>query len=705
MFRSVRSHYAVAASALLVSVCAPVARGQDHPPVDSSAIEEVVVSDFRVQERAGVPSSIAVLDARFIEETAVQHFEELTQFVPNLNWAGGASRARYFQIRGIGERSQYEGAPNPSVGFVIDDLDFSGLGGIATLFDTEQIEVLRGPQGTRFGANALAGLIYLKYQQPTDIFDARATTTFGSDNTQGLGVALGGPLNPNWAYRAVLQRQKSNGFRDNAFLGRDDTNGRDEQSARVKLRYAPNDDWRFDLTALHTDLDNGYDAFAVDNGFTTQSNRPGQDSQRTLAAVLSVEAAFGDSLVARSISGAARSDVIFSFDADWGNDAFWDPVIYDYFSLTRRDRQTVSQEFRLMSGPDSSFAGGRVGWVTGALIKNDRESNITTDDGNFEGFLDPGFIAREYEATSVAVFGDLDVSLTDRMVLNAGLRVERRDADYADTAGDRFSPDESSVGGQLALMFSVSDELGLYGKVSRGYKAGGFNLGLPDGAANDSLLFDAEFLWNYELGLEAALWDDRVTLEANVFWMQRTDQQVQTSSQLDPNNPATFVFFTDNAGEGRNRGIEITADYRVSDVFSVYANIGLLDTEIRELAGGGATDGRDQAHAPRYSYAFGGRANFAQGWFARIDVTGKDAFFFSDSHDQRSEAYNLVNARVGYERGNWSVSAWARNLLDEKYATRGFFFGNEPARDFVDTLYTRQGDPRSVGVSVEWRLQ
>ena len=108
-----------------------------------------------------------MLGAEQVEQLAVQHFEELVSVVPNLNWSGDGHRARYFQIRGVGELEQYEGAPNPSVGFLIDDIDFSGIGTIATLYDIERVEVLRGPQGSRYGANALAGLIYVQSTEPT----------------------------------------------------------------------------------------------------------------------------------------------------------------------------------------------------------------------------------------------------------------------------------------------------------------------------------------------------------------------------------------------------------------------------------------------------------------------------------------------------------------------------------------------------------
>ena len=134
-------------------------------------IEEVIVTaTLREQALHEVPGSITVLDEQQLRDRRPAALRGCAGRVPNLNWAGGTSRPRYFQIRGIGEREQYEGAPNPSVGFLIDDIDFSGIGMPATLFDVERIEVLRGPQGTRYGANALAGLIVMRGQDPADEF-------------------------------------------------------------------------------------------------------------------------------------------------------------------------------------------------------------------------------------------------------------------------------------------------------------------------------------------------------------------------------------------------------------------------------------------------------------------------------------------------------------------------------------------------------
>jgi outer membrane receptor protein involved in Fe transport len=152
--------------------------------------EIVVIADFRERPALDIPASVTVLDASIIERSSVQHFEELVGLVPNLNWSGDGHRARYFQIRGVGELEQYEGAPNPSVGFIIDDIDFSGIGTIATLFDLRQIEILRGPQGSRYGANALAGLIYVQSADPGDEFSGMVRLGAGGDDAWSGGIAI-----------------------------------------------------------------------------------------------------------------------------------------------------------------------------------------------------------------------------------------------------------------------------------------------------------------------------------------------------------------------------------------------------------------------------------------------------------------------------------------------------------------------------------
>ena len=141
-----------------------------------------------------LPASATVLDAHTLEIAGVQHFQDVLGLVPNLNWSAGTSRPRFFQLRGIGELEQWQGAPNPSVGFLIDGIDFSGVGMPATLADVERIEVLRGPQGTAYGANALAGLIAVNTRAPQREHELNANVTVGDYGTCGASGVLGGPV-------------------------------------------------------------------------------------------------------------------------------------------------------------------------------------------------------------------------------------------------------------------------------------------------------------------------------------------------------------------------------------------------------------------------------------------------------------------------------------------------------------------------------
>ncbi|MDH4106312.1 MAG: TonB-dependent receptor plug domain-containing protein, partial [Gammaproteobacteria bacterium] len=212
----------------------------------TAGLEEIVVTaSLREQSLDSIPASVTVLGATTLEDAGLQHFADVLGLVPNLNWSGGTSRPRFFQLRGIGELEQYQGAPNPSVGFLIDDIDLSGVGMPATLFDTEQVEVLRGPQGTRYGANALAGLIKIKTRDASPKADVITELTGGEYGTWSAGIAGGGALGDEGsAWRFAAQQFKSDGFVHNAYLDRNDTNGRDETTVRGKVRWEIAPGWR-----------------------------------------------------------------------------------------------------------------------------------------------------------------------------------------------------------------------------------------------------------------------------------------------------------------------------------------------------------------------------------------------------------------------------------------------------------------------------
>ena len=214
----------------------------------SQDIEEIIVKgEYREKSISEEDSSIVIIQSEKIKSQAIKHFQQLSYLVPNLNYAASDSRARYFQIRGIGERSGYQGTPNSSVGFLIDDIDYSGQGGIATLFDVDQVEVFRGPQGSRTGANALAGLIYIKTKDPQDLFEANGEITLGNYGRNDLSASINIPFSKNIKSRLSIRKEDFDGFRENLFLKRDDTSRKDEQSLRFKTNWLINETASLDL--------------------------------------------------------------------------------------------------------------------------------------------------------------------------------------------------------------------------------------------------------------------------------------------------------------------------------------------------------------------------------------------------------------------------------------------------------------------------
>ncbi|HEY6126333.1 MAG TPA: TonB-dependent receptor plug domain-containing protein, partial [Steroidobacteraceae bacterium] len=471
---------------------------------DPSMDEVVVTAELRDRNLRDLAASATVLEAHTLETAGVQHFQDVLGLVPNLNWSGGTSRPRFFQLRGIGELSQWQGAPNPSVGFLIDGIDFSGVGMPATLNDVDRIEVLRGPQGTAYGANALAGLIAVNTRAPNREHEMNADVSFGDFGTRGMSGVLGGPVGDGEAaWRLVAGTYRSDGFRRNSYLGRDDTNGYQESNARFKYRAQPLESLRVDVTAMWADLDNGYDAFSIDNSRTTLSDKPGQDTQiaRALAVRLDFDGAETFDVVSRTAFGTSRS--VYSFDGDWGNDESWGANSpYDYFQRFDRERATLSTDLRLVSRT-SVESGDDFAWLAGAYVlrtdedvqQHDIYRDLVYGDGE-------RLFSSDYRATNLAGFGELEWRLGASTTLALGARAERRSADYEDTDAAAFSPDETMYGGSLSLRRALGEQSTAYVKLARGYKAGGFNIG--DAVPDDRRSFDAEVLHSLELGFRAA---------------------------------------------------------------------------------------------------------------------------------------------------------------------------------------------------------
>jgi outer membrane receptor protein involved in Fe transport len=600
------------AATLLALPCAALwaEDSEDLPP--ETILEEVVVSGYRPSSPLETGTSLSLFERDSIHLASVEHFEELVQLVPNMNLSGEGSRARYFQLRGVGEREQYEGAPNPSVGYIIDDIDLSGIGGVASLYDIGQIEVLRGPQSARYGSSALAGLVYMRSVEPSEPPSANLELTAGNDGLFSVAAAAGGALSKRLSGRFSIKQFESNGFRDNVFLGLDNSNGRDELTARGKLEWNFANEWQALFTGLYMDFNNGYDAWTVNNDYVVHSDHPGRDTQETVAGSLRIRGPFNDSVDFVSITSLADSDILFSYDGDWGNDDFWQQYgeyEYNYKYINPRQRNNLNQELRLVSSPGGRLFNDTSDWVLGAFWQHLEEDNQISstglyDDSGEENYCPPCLtnrqISSEYEADTLAIFGSMDSVLSDRLTLSIGLRYERWEAQYQDDWQDINYPDvppggdsctqfdcapsEGLWGGHLALSFDWHDDLRGYMRIARGFKAGGFNPSLAalQGVAAlgpEFIPYQPETLWNYEIGLKGRWLADRLSTDLSLFTLDRDDAQLSQSSQQVSFDPNSFVYLTYN-GSARVYGLEASGQWQLSDRWRLHGSLGLLESKI-----------------------------------------------------------------------------------------------------------------------------
>ncbi len=662
----------------------------------------VVSSDFREQNLSQVSSSVTVISEKDLYDKSSQAFENVIGQAPNVNFSSGASRAHYVQIRGIGERSQFTTPVNPSVGIMIDGIDFSQSALGVTLFDVKQIEVLRGPQGTTFGANGMAGVINIESNEPTKELNGHLEATVGNYNTKAFGAAVGGTLiEDTLTGRISVYKNKSDGYMENSYLNRDDTNNIDELTTKAQLRWFASDNHTIDLNFMHLDIDNGYDAWTFDNSRVSHADEPGKDKQKTNAFALKSTYQVNPKMHLITSISHSVSDTEYSYDEDWSYVGEFDDSLWPYSSFDQylRDRKQTDFDMRMVSDLDGRIFNGTTDWTIGVYYKDSTE-DLTR---NYT-YLSAPFNS-QYDTQNKAVYGQLDSHITSELTLIAGLRLEQWDAQYSDSNLENIDTDELLTGGKIGLNYQEAVNRLYYVTLSKGYKPGGVN-------ANSSLSpedkeYQTETLWNVDAGLNSSHFDNKIKSRLNLFYGKRKDQQVKNSKLIPHGDGSTeFVDFLDNAAEGTYYGLESEINYYPNDSLHLYTSLGLLKAEFDEYVNsvdGTDMTGRAPANSPEYQYNVGFDYMFMDAWTFKANVEGKGSYYFSDRHNEKADAYALLHSSLEYMNGNFSASLWVRNITDEDYQVRGFgSFGNNPGNGYTTELYTQQGAPRTAGLTVSY---
>ncbi|MDP4535210.1 TonB-dependent receptor [Alkalimonas collagenimarina] len=694
-----RCRYSVVAACILASFAATA----EQEPIERLEVQ----GDFRRLSVQNIAGSIAVVSEQDMQRSSAQHLDDVLNQLANVNFAAGASRGRFVQMRGIGERSEFIDVINPSVGVLIDGIDYSGLG-ISSIAHAEQLEVFRGPEATRFGTNAMAGMLNLSSKQPDFRRDGAFSATLANYNSWQLSGMFSDAISEQVAFSLTVDKQVSDGFIENAFLERKDTNDIDELTTRARLLYRHSDDLALQLIAHHIDQNNGYDAFSLDRNRTTLSDEPGQDklNSKALALRSDYSALSGIDMMLQLSWLSADSD--YSFDEDWsfvGISPGWE---YSYFDRYLRSREQWTVDYRLVSDEQGRIF-GNTDWVLG-FYGSSRDLDL-------QRLRRAGSEFREFDSSlqrdNLAVYGETSSALSEQWTLVVGGRVERYKDDYRDSGDLSLQERHTMWGGKLSLNYQASEQAMIYTLLSRGYKVGGVNGEALSRAGDDGFsallqqaTFEPETLVNAEFGVKGAALDGSLVTRVAAFHMWRHDMQVK--GWLNPDLGPEFAGFIDNAGRGRNYGIEMENRIVLHPSFILHVNAGLLKSKLGPYVTGNEPQidmtGRDQAHAPRFTYQLAGDWYLTEQLMLQGSVQGKSRFYYSDGHNARSSGSEVVNLRLSYQLEQWQLALWVRNALDQDTAVRGFYFGNDPRDEYVPHTYEQWAEPRRFGVTASYQF-
>ncbi len=665
--------------------------------------------------------STQITDIENIKKTSYKHFQDINHYISNFNYSQGTSRPRYFQVRGLGELSQFsgEGAPHFYVGYSIDNIDLSGIGMIGNLYDIKQIEIFKGPQSSIFGQNSMGGQINIISLEPKNYQYVSNNFSISNNNSYSYDSYYTNKINNNISFSILLSKYLTDGHITNKQLTNSilqishDTNSKDESLIKFKINYLKNN-LIFKITTLLSDLNNRYDVWSPDNnGYETYTNYRGRDIQETNAISLYIKK--NNNLYdIISISSYCDANIIYSYDSDWGNNEFWsnppyefNNYYYGYYSpynyndITFRKKINKSQEFRII---DHRFKKTTI--ITGFIYTTQNEKDIR-DGWLFAG--DAININSEFDIKKTALYWQITKDINEKVNLNLSIRKDINKTSnkifwtslYGETEnGNNKILNNNLIGYNIKVNYKINNNISFQSIISTGYKSSGINMtpNLPSEYRN----YTNEYLYNYEIGINTQ--KNKLKTNISLFYMYRNNPQLRLFYQHIEDNPNSFDYATFNSDNGYIYGMEIENMYNINNKININFSIGLLETYISSFEYLGIEYGdREQAHAPSYTYNITIDYKVFEFIYFNLSFHGMDKFYFDDQYEYTSNCRDLIDFSFNYKKNNYQVSIWSKNFLNEKYEVRGYTFGLEPP-NYTQQNYKSYGSPLEYGITLGYSL-
>ncbi|MFT3670329.1 MAG: TonB-dependent receptor [Pseudoxanthomonas sp.] len=752
--RPQRLAFAIAALLPFGTAFAQETPAAEPAPQSATTLDAVeVTAQRKVENIQDVPVSISTINGEQLGVLASggTDIRFLSGRVPSLNIESSFGRAfPRFYIRGYGNTDFRLNTSQP-VSLVYDDVVQENpiLKGFP-LFDLEQVEVLRGPQGSLFGRNSPAGVVKFESAKPSQETSGYGKVGYGTDDMWNLEGAVGGALSPNWSARASVLFQRRDDSVKNTYPGPSDGyEGYDESAGRVQFLYEGEG---FDaLLNAHARKLNGTARLFRANIIQPGTNNlvPGFDRDEVTQDGLNYSELESQGASARlswdigeyklysitgyeSVETMNRGDIDGGFGAPYAPGGQYGPGFIPFSSETADgipEHAQWTQEFRI----ESAYA-GPWNWQAGLFyFDEDYKVESFSYDSIFTNGAQSGYERIRQTNDSYAIFGAATWQATDKLELRGGLRytvdkkeltVEAYNGTKGDLAGllaaqqaayaagdaaDPFltaSPEDKKLSWDLSAVYKLNDDTNLFARVATGYRGSSIQAA---GDFNNKTVAGPETSTAFEAGVKTDFWDKRARLSANVFYYEVKDQQLTAVGGA--NNSNILL----NAEKSTGQGFELDMQAYVLDNLLLTLGSSYNDTEIKDpdlavsvcaqctvtdpldATGKALINGNQLPQAPKWVHNLTARYSIGLGegselyvytdWAYRSEVN----FFLYDSIEFTGKSSLEGGLRIGYgwDYGNYEVALYGRNITDQTRVVGGIDFNN---------LTGFLNEPRTVGV-------
>lgn len=638
-------------------------------------LQEVVVTAEKRQLHPGnIPTALTVLTPRVITGENSLDLRNLSGIVPNFYMQeGGLKLSTPLYVRGIGTTSGV-----PSVGLYVDGVPvFDKNAFIFELYDIRQIEVLRGPQTTLYGRNSINGLININTNAPDDKFALQATIGYSSYSSQNYLAILNLPIKKLYN-RLSFSYNKSKGYFKNQYENNKKSNPSDSYHIRYQGHIQTSRDWSVKLGAEHChSYDGGYAYASVDSlrdkRYSVNYNTPSSYRRDLTSAHVSLNKRW-EQINFASVSSYAHSNDKQFLDADFTR--------LDVFDNQKKSHQHLyTQEFTLQSAKKQ-----RIEWTIGTFgFYKDLTNRYIANFGTDRFYLLPMKLdhAKYFNNTTtwgIAGYGQIAVrEIWPGMTFTAGLRYdyEKTELNYNDSllfsGNNRYSSyhdthekrDFDAWLPKFSLLQQWNSQLSLYLSVSKGYKAGGYNIISNDMSSQlVQLQYDKEVLWNYELGVKYFSPNQRLSLNAALFFIDWKDQQIFVMGMMGP--------ALKNAGDAHSIGYEADLHWEFLSGLTYFLSMGYTHAQYYHNANK-SHEGNKIVMAPEFTGNTGLRyhkkinASWCRAFTASTNVNGFGTQYFDEANLLEQKPYFLWNLDFGISARHWEFKIWGKNILDKAY--------------------------------------